>query len=376
MKSVRFENPEEALATLHLAAEAANLGIWDFDVQTAELHWSERCRAIFGMPQPGLVTLDTFLERLHPEERDRVQATIASSLDPNGTHEYDIEYRICRPNHELRYVQAKGKAFFREMNGHLQATRFVGTVLDRTDQKLAQAALVQAEQLATTGRLAASIAHEINNPLEAVTNLLYLLRDEVHTNAGTEYLKQAETELARVTEIATNTLRFQRDPKEPVKVNVSGLLHSVLTLFHGRLAVHGVKVDFDCSSSLHVFTQQGQLRQVLVNLIGNAIDAMNKGGWLRVRCRTCHLKFPGPQLGVRVTIADTGVGMDAEMLQRAFEPFYTTKGSAGTGLGLWLSREIIYKQKYALKVKSKPGHGTAFSLCIPQRTEPGSETIA
>lgn len=365
MKDVQFKSPEEAIETLRLATDAACLGIWDLNVDSGDLRWSERTKAMFGVSTAGPVTLADFSERLHPEDRDRVLAAVSSAMDPHGPGEYDIEYRVVRPDQEERYFSAKGKAFFEDVAGERKATRFTGTLLDRTEQKLAQAALVQAEKFAATGRLAASIAHEINNPLEAVANLLYLLRDEPDEEVRRAHLHQAESELARVSEIASNTLRFYRDPRGPSRVGLKPLIDSVVGLFRGRIAIRGVELDLVCAEDAEVTTSQGELRQVLVNLIGNALDAMPQGGRLRVHCRAFPKAVGNRKSGVGLWIADTGSGMPPEVLQRVFEPFYTTKGSAGTGLGLWLSKEIVKKHGFKLTVRSKPQRGTVFGLYMP-----------
>lgn len=365
MKNVHFHSPEEALETLRLATEAAHLGIWDLNVQTGELHWSEHAKAAFGVTGSGPFQLSDFHDRVHPEEKQRVTEAVTAACDPAKEGPYDLEFRICRPNNETRHVHAKGRAFFEERDGVRTATRFVGTLLDQTEQKLAQAALAQAEQLAATGRLAASIAHEINNPLESVTNLLFLLRSEPLSEGGQQYLHLAESELARVSEIASNTLRFYRDPKGITDVDVPGLTHSVIGLFQGRMAVRGVELDYRCTQPMNIAAMQGELRQVLVNLIGNALDAMPSGGRLRVRCREFRNHLGRQEAGVGLCIADTGTGMSGDVLKRAFDPFFTTKGSSGTGLGLWLSLGILKRHGFRVQVKSKLGKGSVFSLFMP-----------
>lgn len=365
MKNLPFRTPEETLETLRLATEAACIGIWDLNVPTGELLWTDLTKRIFGITTPGSITLADFTALVHPEDRELVTTAVNSALDPNGPGEYDIDYRIVRPDLQERVVGARGKAFFEEVEGHRVAVRFTGTVLDRTDQKLAQAALLQAEQLAATGRLAASIAHEINNPLEAVTNLLYLLREEQDEGSRKEYLRAAEAEVARVSEIASNTLRFYRDPAGVSRVGISALIQSVTGLFQGRIALRGVALDVRCQEGAEVLASQGELRQVLVNLVGNALDAVPQGGRLRIHCRTFPVRLRGHSPRVEVFIADNGSGMSPEVLHHAFDPFYTTKGSKGTGLGLWLSQEILKKHGFQLRVRSKPAHGTVFSISMP-----------
>ena len=285
---------------------------------------------------------------------------------PESSGVYDVEYRILRSDSDERIVAAKGSVLFETVDGERKATRLLGTIIDRTEQRRSQAALAQAEQLATVGRLAASIAHEINNPLESVTNLLYLLREEQDESLRQEYLRTAESELARASEIASNTLRFYRDPKGQTRIGLSALIQSVLGLFQGRLAIRGVDLNLSCDDAAEVTATQGELRQVLVNLIGNAIDAMPKGGQLYIRSRRFLQPIGELRPGVHLFIADTGSGMNAAVLNRLFEPFFSTKGSAGTGLGLWLSQEILSKHGFRLTVKSKPQRGTIFHVYMPE----------
>jgi signal transduction histidine kinase len=233
----------------------------------------------------------------------------------------------------------------------------------------AQAALLRSEKLAVTGRLAASIAHEINNPLEAVTNLLYLMRGDIPKEQAKAYLADAEQELARVTEITTQTLRFYREPAQPTATDVSMVLDSVLRLYGSRLRAAGVAVKRELrSASATVLSTPGELRQVMANIIGNATDAMRQGGRLRIRI-SCHGRWKTGHCCVRITIADNGIGIPAEVLPTIFEPFVTTKGETGTGLGLWVTSEIIKKNGWSIRVRSSQTagrSGTAFSIVIPK----------
>ena len=260
-------------------------------------------------------------------------------------------------------VSAKGKAFFEERSGRQIATHLIGTILDRTERKKAQEALVEAERLAIVGRLAASIAHEIRNPLATVSDLIYLLRGEQSDEKRSAYLEQAENELARVSEIATSTLRFYRDPIGVTSFDIADLAQSVLVLFQGRIALGGVRVEKDFPKGILVSAPQGELRQVIVNLIGNALDAMPHGGRLILRVRE-FVDHHANRFCVRLTVADTGSGMTPEVLKRIFEAFYTTKGESGTGLGLWLSLEIVRKCGSSMRVRSAKGRGTVFHLSL------------
>jgi signal transduction histidine kinase len=231
----------------------------------------------------------------------------------------------------------------------------------------AQEALRRSEKLAVTGRLAASIAHEINNPLEAVTNLLYLIKSESSREKQQKYLIQAERELARMTEITTHTLRFYREPNKPVKTDINEVLQSVLVLYQPRLSEAEITVQREMRmKSATVLSSPGELRQVIANIVGNAIDAMRKGGRLRIRISAARMRDGSD--GVRLTIGDTGSGIAPELLPEIFEPFVTTKEETGTGLGLWVTGEIVKRNGWTIRVRSsrRSDHrGTVFSLHMP-----------
>jgi signal transduction histidine kinase len=239
------------------------------------------------------------------------------------------------------------------------------------ERKLAEAALRESDKLAAVGRLASSIAHEINNPLEAVTNLLYLLDGTTLNEAQRGYLDTARQELARVSEIAAQTLTFNRERDIRGQASVSTLLDSVLALYQGRLAGSKIVVE-RCYQNTSPFTcYPGELRQVFANLISNAFDATRKGGRIILRERAARHSKTG-EAGVRITVADTGHGIHAAMKSHLFQAFRSTKGSNGSGLGLWISKEIIDKHGGSIQFRSstKAGNsGTIFSIFIPSRDE-------
>jgi len=253
--------------------------------------------------------------------------------------------------------------------------RWVGAVaVDTTQHKKSEEALRRSEKLAATGRLAASIAHEINNPLEAVTNLLYLLHEHSSLDAeALQYAEMAQHELARVSQITQQTLRFYRQSTQPAATRIREVLDSVLTLYRGRVHAAQIEVvrDYDEKAELHSFG--GELRQLFANLVGNALDAMPHGGTLTLRVRRGKDWSGSGQTGVRVVIADTGSGMTPAVRQRIFEPFYTTKEATGTGLGLWVSAEIVEKHHGRVRVRSRTAtangieqkSGTVFLLFFP-----------
>ena len=244
--------------------------------------------------------------------------------------------------------------------------------------ELAQEALRRSEKLAVTGRLAASIAHEINNPLESVTNLLYLARSEESPDVVRHYIALADQELARVTEITKNTLRFYREPSHPSTVDLVKVIDSVLSLYSSRLNAAGVHINKQVHAPSVLLTASlGELRQVIANIIGNALDAMRTGGRLAVRIATEERSWRPDITMARLTIADNGSGIPHQLLSRIFEPFVTTKGETGTGLGLWVTAELARKNGWAIRVRScahAPRSGTTFSILLPLLPSPVSST--
>ena len=246
-------------------------------------------------------------------------------------------------------------------------THLLAVSRDISTRKRAEQALIQSEKLAAVGLLASSISHEINNPLEAVINLLYLTaQDEFLTEQTRSYLAQAQHEVARVSQITAQTLRFHRQSTRPRAISPKELVDPVLALFQARLCSQ-IAVEREHRDARGVTCYEGDIRQVLHNLVGNAVDAMRHGGRLRVRTqRATDWKTGCP--GVRISIADTGHGMTPEVAKRVFDAFYTTKGMNGTGLGLWISYGIVEKHRGRLKVRScarQPGSGTVFSFFLP-----------
>lgn len=271
------------------------------------------------------------------------------------------------PDHplELRYLDFVYQPK-REPDGSVSGIIVLG--VDVTDAKKSEQVLFQSEKLNAVGRLASSIAHEINNPLEAVTNLIFLAQRAAVNPKTQEYLACAEIELRRVSAIANQALQFHRQSTNPGPVTVTNLIDATLPLYHSRISNARVKIERRDRAVRPVTCLDGEIRQVLSNLIGNAIDAMSQEDRrLLIRSRESTDWRTGRH-GVTLTIADTGSGVSADTISRIFEPFFTTKGNKGTGLGLWISREIIERHRGSLKVKSRQAthrSGTAFTLFLP-----------
>ncbi len=242
--------------------------------------------------------------------------------------------------------------------------QFAAFVADLSMQKKSEHALRQTEKLAVAGRFAASIAHEINNPLEAVINCLYLATQTKLPDDARGYVDLAQKELDRVSQITVQTLRFYRGSTRQDATDVQELIETVLTLLDSRLQRAGINVVREYGAKARVVAQAGEIRQVIVNLVGNAMDAMVAGGRLILRTAEGTDAASGAK-GIALTVADTGSGMDAATQARIFEPFFSTKGITGTGLGLWISQEIVAKHGGTMRVRSKLGAGTVFRMFLP-----------
>jgi two-component system sporulation sensor kinase C len=284
----------------------------------------------------------------------------------------------------LKNYRKDGSSFWNELalspirNREGKLTHFVGIQMDITARVEFEAALRQGEKLAAVGRLASSIAHEINNPLESVMNLLYLAQQEPELPAVMSYLSQADREVQRVALITSQSLRFYRQSSKPQAVHCGTLLETVLDLYESRAENSHVKIEHRERSHQAIVCLESEIRQVLNNLVRNAIEAMKHGGRLLIRSRDAVNWKTGAK-GVVLTIADTGTGISSQTLAQLYKPFFTTKGAAGTGLGLWISSEIVARHQGTLRVRSssEPGlSGTIFTLFLPLDLPVGLPVVA
>lgn len=251
---------------------------------------------------------------------------------------------------------------------------WLGTATDIQDRKLNEEALRTAEKLSVTGRMAATIAHEINNPLESLINLIFLARMESQDNPrALHYLDMTGNELERVSSITKQTLQFYRDPLTPVSIDGCDLLEEVLRLFQTRLCAKGITTHFQAQPGIVFHAIKGEIRQVLINLINNAIDAVRKDGHieLAVDLRQPHVDAVGlPPVRtaphIEITVTDNGTGIAPGDVARLFQPFFSTKGSHGTGLGLWVSKGIVEKHGGTLDLST--------TLSTPCPSDPAANT--
>ena len=356
---------EQRSAELRLrqALDAAHLGTWNWDAATGLLDFDERGAELFGLEPHVPVPRDALRARLvHEQDLEKTPEDLHQILREGGR--YAAEYRIELPAGTHRWIAASGNATYadgsREVNG------MIGTLQDITARKAQEASLRQSEKLAATGRLAASIAHEINNPLEAVTNLIYLAKTDPDTPPGVErLLETADAELARVSHIAQQTLGFYRDTTRPSDIYLNELLAAVVDLFSRKLAGKRLVCTLDLAPGLNVTGLRGELRQVFSNLLVNAVDASPAtGGSISIRGRHRH---HGERHGVTILVADGGSGIPVSVRPRLFTPFMTTKEDSGTGLGLWVTRGIVEKHGGTVCFRSRTATpcGTVFRVHLP-----------
>ncbi len=276
---------------------------------------------------------------------------------------------------EYRAVAADGRELWlrlivdvtRDTSG--KPVQLRGLAIDITDRKQAEEALRTSEKLAATGRLAASIAHEINNPMASVTNLLYLLQQQPGLPpAAQQYASMAQDEMSRVAHITRQMLAFYRDSTAPVLVNFAELLDTAFELYVRRLHEKSITVErrYDDVPPAHAFP--GEMRQVVSNLLLNAVEAVAEGGRITVHVTGSRDWSDLRRKGLRINFIDDGNGIQPENLHRIFEPFFTTKGENGTGLGFWVTQGIVRKHGGSIRVYSSTHqrhHGTCFSIFLP-----------
>ncbi len=358
---------ERRRAELETVYETAPVALALLDpVEFRFLNLNDREAEMLGYPKAEILGR-RLSEIAPPEGLPQLFDLMRSAATGHAVRDHLLEGALAARPEDKRAFSVSYSPLYNE-NGTVRAIATASVEI--TNQKKAEAALVQSEKLAAVGRLASSISHEINNPLEAITNLLYLISlDEGLPERLKVYVHMAQSELSRVSQIATQTLRFHRQAVAPTLVEPGELVDAVVRLYTGRLANSHIKIEIDYRTRTRVLCFENDIRQVLNNLIANAIDAMRTGGRLLLRAQEVHLRLHGRRrAGVRITVADTGHGMSQATMRRIFEPFFTTKDLNGTGLGLWISTGIVERHQGRLAVRSseQPGHhGTVFTLFLP-----------
>jgi signal transduction histidine kinase len=248
---------------------------------------------------------------------------------------------------------------------------------DISDRKKVERMAIEADKIATTGRMAAAIAHEINNPLASVLNLIFLVRQGGLSKEDTEnFLAMAESELERVSHIARQTLGYYRDTGSPSEVHLRDLMGTVLSVYKSKVLSHSIVVDANYTDLRKISVHPGEIVQIFSNVVSNAIDSMSHGGKLSISIsKTKEIERKGLQIAVN----DTGHGIRRDDLDKVFEPFFTTKGNLGTGIGLWVARQLVERHGGQISMSSSIGpddHGTNVTIYLPFIASEGKTKMA
>jgi len=361
---------EEDALRLAAIVESSDDAIASKDLNGIVTTWNRSAEKMFGYRAEEIIGKPITL--IIPEELQQDETVILSKIRRGEKIEHFETVRLRKDGQRID-VSVTISPMKDDYGNVIGAAKIVR---DITEKKKIDRALRITEKLAAAGRLAATIAHEVNNPLEAVTNLVYLAKVDAHKPERVEeYLGMAGRELDRVAHITRQTLGFYRDPSLPARMSVTHLLDDLLSVYERRFESRKISVVKQYDGAIEITALSGELRQAFSNLVSNSIDAMPGGGKLVIRARQTHAWNRAHQPGVRITILDTGSGIEPRHRKNLFQPFFTTKQDVGTGLGLWITRNIAEIHGGTIRVKSKTGpkeHGTAFSIFLPLDGKPNN----
>ena len=352
---------------VQLALEGANVGLWEWDIETSQSKWSSGFYRLHGLSAGGPSNYAVWRSAVHPEDIERVEAALADSLKDGSP--FAAEYRVILPNNELRWLTCQANPV---VEGGTPR-RMIGYAGDVTRRKLADLALLETEKLAVAGRLSASIAHEVVNPLEAAMNLIYLAETTEDAPERQQYLQDSVQQLLRVAQITKQTLKFSRTRDSVLLCSGTELLHNVLDLLLPKFRLGKIDYHEQIQSDAEFLCSAGEMQQILTNILNNAAEAMPPGGGrISVRVRQSQRWGRQSEPGLRFTIGDNGSGMPKHVRERLREPFFTTKEGTGTGLGMWIVSELIERHRGTLTIRSSnqpERHGTVMSIFIPFTSE-------
>jgi PAS domain S-box-containing protein len=353
------DNSDHPRSFLAAIVESSDDAIISKNLQGIVTSWNEAASRIFGYTAEEIIGQSIL--RLIPEELRHEEEMILSKLRSGERIDHYETTRIRKGGE--RFEISVTISPIRDSKGHIIGAS--KTARDISDRKKIEQVLIQSEKLAANGRMAATVAHEINNPLESVVNLVFLARTSGSINKARVYLQTAEKELERVAHIVRQTLGYYRETAAPVRVDLREVMEDVLTVYQTKLNVYKIAVDCRFDNHRPIVVNKGELVQVLSNVIANSIDAMPQGGVLHVEIgETIHSQKEGVQIAIR----DNGTGIQQEHLSKVFEPFFTTKGNLGTGIGLWVARQLIEKQHGQIAITSctdPENSGTTLSIFLP-----------
>ena len=283
----------------------------------------------------------------HPDEQEA--ALLAWNEAVESGEMYQVESRLRAADGSYRWFLMRGEPF-KEADG--RTAKWFGTCTDIHELKLAEQALLRSEKLASAGRMAASVAHDINNPLEAITNLLYLARSSGEMAEVQSYIATAEAELNRIVHITRQSVGFYREATKPTLVSIRSLVEAAIDLSKARITAKDAMIETRWRADVELCVVQGELIQVFANVLLNSLEAIEREGVIRVRTSLAFSEKSQTRC-LCVTIADNGRGIAQRLLPQLFEPFFTTKNATGTGLGLWVSKQILDNHGATIRVRSR-----------------------
>jgi PAS domain S-box-containing protein len=346
-----------------LALDGANVGLWELDIPTQKSTWSHGFYRLHGREPGEPVDYEGRRKNIHPEDFDRVEAAVLRAIAEGAP--FHEEYRVLLPDGGVRWVACQANPIKDSDGNVIKMSGFGGDV---TRRKLTDLALLHNEKMAVAGRLIATIAHEINNPLDAAMNILFLIRSGVTEEEQTALLEEAGLQLERISQISRHTLNFSRASHRASLCKPSDLVDETVRLLVPKLRLAQIEITADVRADSEFYCERREIQQILTNIVNNAIEATRGPGRLVIRIADSVDWRRRTQPGIRITIADTGSGMTRDVLRRISEPFFTTKQDTGTGLGMWVVRELVQKQSGTISVRSTTSEshrGTTVSLFIP-----------
>ncbi len=361
---------DEARYRLDAIVESSDDAIASKDLKGIVTSWNRAAERLFGFTAEEMIGQS--ITKIIPPELLPDQARILETIARGERIDHFETVRLTKSGETVNVSLTVSPV--RDETGAIIGAAKIAR--DITEQKRTERALRASERLASVGRLAATVAHEINNPLEAVTNLIFLARHSKSNEEIQKYLSMVEEELERISHLTRQTLGFYRESKGVARVRLGEIVESLLSVFAPRMRNRGIKISSEIDDNSEVLAVPGEIRQVIANLLANSIDALDAGGEIHLRVSPA-MQWNGVRIpGVRLTIADTGPGIPAEIRPRLFEPFFTTKKDVGTGLGLWISKSIVESHAGAIQVHTSttPGKsGTTFSVFLPAAPDAASD---
>ncbi|MGO4517251.1 PAS domain S-box protein [Terriglobus sp. 2YAB30_2] len=360
---------EENRFRLAAIVDSADDAIISKDLNGIVTSWNKGAQRLFGYLEEEMIGQPIL--RLIPEELQYEEKEILEKLHAGEKVEHYETTRLSK-NGDLRQVSITISPIRNDAGKVIGASKIARDISER---KKMEFLLVQAEKLAATGRMAAAIAHEINNPLASVLNLIFLARQSSASRAEIqEYLGTAESELERVSHIARQTLGYYRDNASPCEVHLHDLVQNVLSVYRTRLQAHNIVLETTFNDLRKIKVRPGEMIQVLSNVISNAMDAMPLGGSMSI---TVAPTKKVDRNGVQITVRDTGSGIPREHLDKVFEPFFTTKGNLGTGIGLWVANQLVQRHHGQISISSsteRGDSGTTVTIYLPFGSFEGTTT--